>query len=87
MKNENGEELFFSMPRELAVLSEAVLRREREISDSLSTLPGIARAALVRNLVISEVVSTNQLEGIHSTRKQINDLLEGADSPSEPAAQ
>lgn len=29
MKNENGEELFFSMPRELAVLSEAVLRRER----------------------------------------------------------
>ena len=82
MKNENGEELFFSMPRELAVLSEAVLRREREISDSLSTLPGIARSALVRNLVISEVVSTNQLEGIHSTRKQINDLLEGADSPS-----
>ena len=87
MKNENGEELFFSMPRELAVLSEAVLRREREISDSLSTLPGIARSALVRNLVISEVVSTNQLEGIHSTRKQINDLLEGADSPSEPFAQ
>ena len=50
MKNENGEEFFFSMPRELAVLSEAVLRREREISDSLSTLPGIARSALVRNL-------------------------------------
>lgn len=68
-------ELFFAVPRELSVLNEAVLRKERRISSLYSTLPRVARGALVRSLVIDEVVSTNALEGIHSTRRQINELL------------
>lgn len=71
-----GEELFVAMPRELSVLCETVMRNERKLADVLVGLPGIARASLVRNLVISEVVGTNEIEGINSTRKQINDFLE-----------
>lgn len=71
-------ELFFAVPRELSVLNEAVLRKERRVSSLYSSLPPVARGALVRSLVIDEVVSTNALEGIRSTRRQIDELLSEA---------
>lgn len=72
---ESGE-LFLAVPRELSLLNETVLRREREISLLLTDLPRIAQSALIRSLVIDEVVCTNDLEGVRSTRRQINALLE-----------
>ena len=69
-------EFFMAVPRELSVLEENVLRFERRISDLARALPAVATGALVRDLIITEVVSTNELEGVHSTRKQINDVLE-----------
>ena len=71
----NGEELFLAVPRELSVLNETVLRKERKVSNLYASLPPIARGALIRSLVIDEVVGTNELEGIHSTRRQIDELL------------
>lgn len=71
----DGDELFFAVPRELSVLNEEVLRKERKVSALFCSLPPVARGALVRSLVIDEVVSTNALEGIHSTRRQIDELL------------
>ena len=71
-----GEELFLATPRELSLLNEAILGREREIAVTLSNLPAIARGALIRSLVIDEVVCSNELEGVYSTRRQINELLE-----------
>jgi Fic family protein len=71
-------ELFIALPHELSVLSEQVLRKERIVQSLQATIPPIARGALVRSLVIDEVVGTNDLEGIRSTRKQINELLESA---------
>lgn len=77
------DELFFAVPRELSVLNESVLRKERRVSSLYASLPPVARGALVRSLVIDEVVSTNALEGIHSTRRQIDELLsEARDYPS-----
>lgn len=69
-------ELFLAVPRELSILNETILRQERQVSLALSCLPVIAQGALIRSLVIDEVVCTNELEGIHSTRRQINDLIE-----------
>lgn len=71
-------EFFLAVPRELSILNSRILQRERDVSEALDKLPLIASGALVRSLVIDEVVSTNELEGIHSTRRQISDLL---DSP------
>lgn len=72
----NGEELFLATPRELSLLNEVILGREREIAVALSELPPIAQGALIRSLVITEIVCSNELEGVYSTRRQINDLLE-----------
>ena len=69
-------ELFLAVPRELSALHEAVLKRERAIAVALAGLPAIAAGATVRGLVIDEVVCSNELEGVRSTRRQINDLLE-----------
>ncbi len=76
-------ELFLAVPRELSVLNETILRRERQIALLLSRLPPIATGALIRSLVIDEVVCSNELEGVHSTRRQINDLLET--TPGDPS--
>ena len=70
----NGE-FFLAVPRELSTLCERVLRHERKISAGMRKLPPVAGSALVWGLVVDEVVSTNDLEGVHSTRRQINDLL------------
>lgn len=76
-------ELFLAVPRDLSILNEEVLRLERRVSLGLACLPRIAQGALVRSLVIDEVVCTNELEGVHSTRRQISDLLESTDSPDQ----
>ena len=69
-------ELFLAAPHELLIMGEQALRLERKVSKALDLLPPVARGALVRSLVIDEVVSTNELEGVRSTRRQINDALE-----------
>ena len=66
----NGE-LFLAVPRELSLINERVLRYERRISQLTRELPPVAYGAMVRSLVVSEVVSTNEMEGVHSTRRQI----------------
>lgn len=78
-------ELFLAIPRELSVLNEQVLQLERRVSQALNALPHIAQGALIRSLVIDEVVCTNELEGIHSTRRQISDLLEEVTSQISPS--
>lgn len=70
------EEFFIAVPRELSMLSERVLRTERKLSAQFKGLPGIAGSAILRSLVLDEVVSSNEIEGVRSTRRQIKDALE-----------
>lgn len=72
-------ELFLAVPRELTLVTEKVLRSERKVSQLWRNLPGIACGAYVRNLIVGEVVCTNEMEGVRSTRKQIEEALNGID--------
>ena len=49
-------------------------------------LPPVAQWAMIRDLVITEVVSTNELEGVYSTRRQINEILQ-SDGPFESSSE
>ncbi len=73
----NGE-LFIALPRELSLLNEQVLRSERIVARLLDSLPGIAGKAVLRGLVLDEVVCSNAIEDIHSTRRQVRDAIEAA---------
>lgn len=72
----DGGELFLATPRELSVVFERVLRRERKVSAELKQLPSIACGAFIRNLIIDEVVGSNGIEGVRSTRRQVSDALD-----------
>jgi len=69
-------EMFIAVPRELSLLNETVLRAERKVSQLMGNLPGIASSAVLRGMVLDEVVCTNAIEDIHSTRRQVKDALE-----------
>lgn len=69
-------ELFLAVPRELSIATEQVLRRERRVSALWRNLPTIALGAFVRSLIMDEVVFSNEIEGVHSTRRQIEAALE-----------
>lgn len=68
-------ELFIAVPREMTVLLERVLRRERKISKLMQQLPGLAGDEVLRTLIFDEVISSNAIENIHSTRKEIEIAL------------
>lgn len=72
-------ELFCAVPRELSMETERVLLRERRVSSLWKALPRVAHGAYVRGLVLDEVVSSNDIEGVRSTRRQIEDALEEAE--------
>ena len=71
-------ELFLAIPRELSILHERVLRRERRVSALWKGLPTIALGAYIRSLILDEVVYSNEIEGVRSTRRDIEIALEHA---------
>lgn len=73
-------ELFLAVPRELSILNQKVLRRERKVSNLMKSLPGIAGNEVLRSLAFDEVVMSNRVENVHSTRKQIEEALENSDT-------
>lgn len=72
-----SEELFLAVPRQLSILNERLLRVERKVSHLWRELPGIAQWAYLRGLIMDEIVNTNEIEGVYSTRRQIEEALEG----------
>lgn len=72
---ENGE-LFLAIPHELSLASEQILRRERRVSALWHALSVIALSAFMRSLVLDEVVYSNGIEGVHSTRREVEAALE-----------
>ena len=75
-------ELFLGVPRELSVLNEQVLRRERRVSALWRSLPTVALGAFIRSLIMDEVVYSNEIEGVHSTRREIELALAQAQRDS-----
>lgn len=71
-------ELFLAVPRELSVANERALRRERRVSKLWSALPPVALGAYIRTLIMDEVVYSNEIEGVRSTRRDIERALEEA---------
>lgn len=75
-------ELFLAVPRELSLMNEQVLRRERKVSALWRSLPTTALGAYIRTLIMDEVVCSNEIEGVHSTRRDIELALEEAQRES-----
>ena len=74
----DGHEMFAVCFRELGTALDTVRELEGSVESLWNDLPNIAKRAYLFDLIGAEVQSTNTIEGVHTTRKEIADALESA---------
>ncbi|WP_080792512.1 Fic family protein [Corynebacterium pacaense] len=73
-----NDQLFCLLVPEVVRNVERIYQEEKRTFALWAQLPGAARSHYVRSLLMDEVVATNAIEGVHSTRKQIAHALRDA---------
>lgn len=68
---------FFCYTEELALLSEKIYRKHEQLLWLLKSVPALIMEQFVLNSVVDEVRATSDIEGIHSTRREIEDVVKG----------
>lgn len=67
---------FFLMVPDLTMLCVKAARLDKEIYRLTQNLPAQAVQSYRNSCLIDEIVLTNEIEGVHSTRREINEILE-----------
>ena len=68
---------FFSYNQDIALLLENILSLFATFKDILHDIPHIVLRQFYMASLVDEVRSTSSIEGIHSTRRELHDVLEG----------
>lgn len=68
---------------EILMLEDRILRNSKEIQKILVELPPIAQDKMLFNQIIEEIQSTNEIEGVRSTRKELQEAAKYKDSHKE----
>lgn len=71
-------ELFIATPRCVCMLTQKVLLAERRVSAMWRSIPGVMRWNYIHNAVSEEMLATNEMEGVRSTRKEIEAAVAAA---------
>lgn len=71
----NNQQSFLFYDKEIMSLVAKLHNIDSKINEAFSNLPAIAREQYIRKSLIDEIQFTNQIEGVISTRKEINDLI------------
>lgn len=79
------EKLFVLVTPELLALTEAIGKKEAQLTGLWSELSGGAQAHMLRHLLISEASATNAIENIHSTRQELDETLFHVEKKQSPA--
>jgi Fic family protein len=66
---------------EVVTLISDILHRETAVEHTWLALPGVARKAYISELLTDELLSTNQMEGVRSTRQEVEAALQSVDKP------
>ena len=70
-------EAFLCYPEELLQLTERIGSLYADLLQLLPSIPQPARQQFQYSCIVEEVQSTNEIEGVYSTRKEIRDILSG----------
>ena len=68
---------FLCYTEELILLFEEIYKKHEKFLQLLSTVPPILLNQFVLLSIIDEVKSTSDIEGVHSTRRELKEILEG----------
>ena len=71
-------EPFVAMPRSLSMVMERILLGENTISALWQGIPGVMRWDYIRHAISAEMFATNEMEGVRSTRKEVEDAVDAA---------
>lgn len=71
-------ELFIATPRCVCMLTQKVLLAERRVSAMWRSIPGVMRWNYIHDAVSEEMLATNEMEGVRSTRKEIEAAVAAA---------
>lgn len=78
--NTSMGELFVGMPRELTLKLNDVLLAERKVSRLWNAVTGAMRRNYITQSIASEMLSTNEIEGVRSTRKEVTQAITAAEN-------
>lgn len=67
---------FFVVTPEIQRMLSNILRMDKAVANLRSLLPGIAINQFSQRCLVDEIVLTNNIEGVHSTRREISALLD-----------
>lgn len=78
-----GNPAFFMETPELIKKVVDISRLDKYISLLSRSLPGVALKQYINKCLIDEIVITNNIEGVHSTRKEIGEILDDLEGKSD----
>lgn len=67
---------FFLQNTEVMTLAYKIAKLDKEIGKLCDALPGVAIDQYLKKCLIDEIVITNKIEGVHSSRKEIGEALD-----------
>lgn len=70
-----GKQAFFLENADVLRLSFEIAKMDKEVCLLSAKLPGVAKEQYSKKCLIDEIVLTNKIEGVHSSRKEIGEAL------------
>lgn len=74
------ETLFVVMTRRMTGMLERIYQLNATVSDLFLGLPPVVRQSYLRTCLRDEIILTNGIEGVHSTRKEVNEAIDSVES-------
>ena len=63
--------IFIAPLREISIQTERIINKSRKITNLADSLPEVASQQFFFETLSNEIVSTNEIEGVQSTRKEV----------------
>lgn len=79
----NKRQAFFVQCDDVVQRMYQILRLDKQVKELLIRLPGIAAEQYRRKCLIDEIVLSNKIEGVHSSRREIDEVLSELEQKSE----
>ena len=76
-KHRNKHPAFFCYTEEFTVLMEKIYKKHEDLLQALQAVPPLVLEQFILSSVVDEVRATSNIEGIHSTRKEIKEVVSG----------
>ena len=75
-----GHPMFYLADRTVLAHYDRIMVRERNIEQLSFRLPGVAMRSYLSDLAVRSIVATDNIEGVHTTRRLISEALTSGDS-------